>query len=73
VAIHPDVDRFRRAFEARNHGTLSAADAEFVGSLLADNVVWFGAATGVADGAWGKEQVVANWGALTKTARGLAI
>lgn len=61
MAAHPDVERFRRASDARNQASFDAAALDTINGLFSDNVIWFGAATGVSDGAWGKERVVSTW------------
>src|SRR5438105_5543716 len=59
MAEHPDVQRFRRALDARGSSTVDAETAELLDELFADDVVWHGAASG-------KDEVIAKWNALAR-------
>jgi len=54
VAEHLDVQRFRRALEARKTALPDQGDASVVDDLFVDNVVWHGIASG-------KEEVIDRW------------
>jgi ketosteroid isomerase-like protein len=70
MAEHPNVDRFRRALDARRRATLGSDDKELLEGLFADDVVWHGAANGAAEGVHGSDHVVALWNALARAGDG---
>jgi quercetin dioxygenase-like cupin family protein/ketosteroid isomerase-like protein len=69
VAEHPDVDRFRRALNARREAATSDDDVALLDGLFADDIVWHGAASGSGE-AKGKADVIGLWNAFAKAGEG---
>jgi ketosteroid isomerase-like protein len=63
VAEHPDVQRFRRALEARSRASLDEAESGELAALLGDDVVWHGSADGESTG---RADVVQGWIAFAR-------
>src|SRR5207237_1314483 len=64
LAEHPHVQRFRRALGARRQANLGGDDTSQLQDLLADDVVWNGAAGASGAAAKGKEEVTGLWNAF---------
>jgi quercetin dioxygenase-like cupin family protein len=64
VALHPNVERFRTALNARARATLNEDDAAAVEDVLASDVAWHGAVDGSGDGVTGRDAALAAWTAF---------
>ena len=64
MAEHPDVQRFRRALEARSRPELDTESRQLLEEILAGDVVWHGAVGAPGPEVRGKEQVISLWNAF---------